>query len=300
MPDWQERITRETAPSIRVEHELRYAAAAPLVHASAAWCDLGCGTGLGAAAGLGVPYAGTALLVDADEAAVEQARTTVAAHAVVPLTADLTSAADLARVRDELTAAAADGRRSVTCFEVIEHLTTFVPLVELLVELAEQHDTSVVASVPNDAFWAIENPHHVTTWGEGAVEELRSLLPTEHVFAHQVALQGSALARVGETAEEVASIRIGDGVATHFLLAFGPGADQLATAPRVVQADLAEQRRWERQRESDLRYMEEARAQLEQEIARVAEFRAYIHELEERLGLPRAGETPAGAADDTP
>jgi SAM-dependent methyltransferase len=300
MPDWQERITRETAPSIRVEHELRYAAAAPLVHASAAWCDLGCGTGLGAAAGLGVPYAGTALLVDADETAVEQARTTVAAQALVPLTADLTSPADLERVREELLKAAPDARRSVTCFEVIEHLATFVPLVELLVKLAEQHDTSVVASVPNDAFWAIENPHHVTTWGEGAVEELRSLLPPDHVFAHQVALQGSALARVGETTDEVASIRVGDGVATHFLLAFGSGAEQLATAPRVVQADLAEQRRWERQRESDLQFMQDTRDRLEQEIARVAEFRMYIHELEERLGLPRAGEPPAGASDDTP
>ena len=298
MPDWQERITRETAPAIRVEHELRYAAAAPLVHASAAWCDLGCGTGLGAAAGLGVPYAGTALLVDVDETAVEQARTTVAAHAVVPLTADLTSLDDLARVRDELIAAGGDARRSVTCFEVIEHLATFVPLVELLVELAERHDTSVVASVPNDAFWSIENPHHVTTWGEGAVEELRSLLPAEHVFAHQVALQGSALLRAGKTAEEVASIRIGDGVPTHFLLAFGPDAQLLATAPRVVQADLAEQRRWERQRESDLRYTQDAWEQLKQEIARVAEFRAYIHELEERLGVPRSGEAPAGATDD--
>lgn len=300
MPDWQERITRETAPSIRVEHELRYAAAAPVVHAGAAWCDLGCGTGLGAAAGLGVPYAGTALLVDADETAVEQARTTVAAQAVVPLTADLTSRADLARVRDELLAAAPDGRRSVTCFEVIEHLATFVPLVELLVELAGRHDTSVVASVPNDAFWSIENPHHATTWGEGAVAELRSLLPSDHVFAHQVALQGSALVRVGETNDEVASIRIGEGVPTHFLLAFGPGADTLATAPRVVQADLEQQRRWERQRESDLRVMEETTERLRQEVARVAEFRVYIHELEERLGLPRSGEAPAGAPDDAP
>jgi hypothetical protein len=300
MPDWQERITLETAPSIRVEHELRYAAAAPLVHASAGWCDLGCGTGLGAAAGLGVPYTGTALLVDAEEAAVEQARTTVEAHAIVPLTADLTSPADLARIRDALLAAAPDGRRSVTCFEVIEHLATFVPLVELLVELAGRHGTSVVVSVPNDAFWAIENPHHVTTWGEGAVEELRSLLPSDHVFAHQVALQGSACVRVGETTDEVASIRVGDGVPTHFLLAFGPGAEGLATAPRVVQADLAEQRRWERQRESDLRVMEETTERLRQEVARVTEFRAYIHELEERLGLPRSGEAPAGAPDDAP
>lgn len=299
MPDWQERITQETAPSIRVEHELRYAAAAPIVHASAAWCDLGCGTGLGAAAGLGVPYAGSALLVDVDESAVEQARTTVAAEVVLPFTADLTDSDDLARVRDALIAAA-DGRRCVTCFEVIEHLATFVPLVELLVELAERHDVSVVASVPNDAFWAIENPHHVTAWGEGAVEELRSLLPADHVFAHQVALQGSALVRPGATAEEVASIHIGDGVPTHFLLAFGPDAGLLATGPRVVQADLAEQRRWERQRESDLFVMADTTERLKRETARVAELRAYVRELEERLGLPESGEEPAGAPDDGP
>jgi hypothetical protein len=263
MPDWQERITRETAPAIRVEHELRYAAAAPLVHASAGWCDLGCGTGLAAAAGLGTPYAGTALLVDVDEAAVEQARTTVPAKAHVPLVADLTEAASLERVRGQLLAAAPEGARCITCFETIEHLATFVPLVELLVELAERERASVVVSVPNDAFWAIENPHHATAWGDGAVEELRSLLPSEHVLAHQVALQGSALVRSGEATEEVASVRIADGVPTHFLLAFGPDAGMLATAPRVVQADLTEQRRWERQRESDLAYAEARIGQLE-------------------------------------
>jgi len=263
MPDWQERITRETAPAIRVEHELRYAAAAPLVHASAAWADLGCGTGLAAAAGLGTPYAGTALLVDADEAAVEQACALVAAQTVAPLVADLTDSADLKRVRTQLLAAAPEGRRCVTCFEVIEHLATFAPLVELLVELAEQDDTSVVASVPNDAFWALENPHHMTAWGEGAVEELRSLLPADHVLAQQVALQGSALARGDDEREEVASVRIAGGVPTHYLLAFGPDAAMLATAPRVAQADLAEQRRWERQRESDLAYAEARIRELE-------------------------------------
>jgi hypothetical protein len=294
MPDWQERITRETAPAIRVEHELRYAAAAPLVHASAAWADLGCGAGLGAAAGLGTPYAGTALLVDVDERAVEQARATVEAHATLALTADLAAPADLERVRAQLLAAAPSGRRCVTCFETLEHLETFAPLVELLAELAQEHDTSVVASVPNDAFWAIENPHHRTTWGEGAVDEL----PSDHVVAHQVALQGSALARPDAAAEEVASVRVGAGVPTHFLLAFGPDAHALAAAPRVVQADLAEQRRWERQRESDLRYTQDAWEQLQREVERVADFRAYIHELEDRFGIPRAGtQAPADERD---
>lgn len=263
MPDWQQRISRETAPAIRVEHELRYAAAAPLIRASAVWCDLGCGTGLAAAAALGGPYDGVALLVDADADAVREAQDAIEARETVALTADLADPAELERIRARLLASDAPGPRCVTCFEAIEHLASFVPLVALLVELAEQADCTVVLSVPNDAFWAIENPHHATTWGEGAVAELRSLLPADHVVAHQVALQGSALVRAGATAEEVASVAIGDGVPTHVLLAFGPGAESLAAGPRVVQADLSGQRRWERQRESDLAYAEARIGELE-------------------------------------
>ncbi|MGN6189345.1 MAG: class I SAM-dependent methyltransferase [Conexibacter sp.] len=263
MPDWQQRITRATAPSIRVEHELRYAAAAPLVHASALWCDLGCGTGLAAAATLGRPFEGTAVLVDRDEDAVREAQQAIEARELVALTADLADRAELERLRARLDAAAPQGRRTVTCFETLEHLASFAPLAALLVELARQDDCTVVLSVPNDAFWAIENPHHATAWGDGAVAELRSLLPADHVLVHQVALQGSALVRPGETASEVASVALADGEPSHFLIAFGAAADQLAAAPRVVQADLAAQRRWERQRDSDLAYAEARVEQLE-------------------------------------
>ena len=47
-------------------------------------------------------------------------------------------------------------------------------------------DATVVMSVPNDAFWATENPHHRTMWGEGAFAELQSLLPEGHTVAPQV------------------------------------------------------------------------------------------------------------------
>lgn len=292
MPDWQERITRETAPAIRVEHELRYAAAAPLVHASAAWADVGCGTGLGAAGGLGTPYEGTAVLVDVDAGAIAEAQRTISAREVVPVTADLTDVEQLARIRTALLDAAPEGCRTVTCFEVIEHLSTFAPLVELLAGLATEDGCSVVASVPNDAFWAIESPHHQTRWGEGAVAELRSLLPDDHVLLHQVALQGSALVRAGETATEVASVSIAEGVASHFIVAFGPHLDAVAAGPRVVQVDQLEQRRWERQRESDLAYALNAVDELDAH-------RRYIHELERRLGVPQAGQAGATADADT-
>ena len=56
-----------------------------------------------------------------------------------------------------------EGPRTVTCFGAIEHLETFVPLVELLTGLARDHDATAIVSVPNnDAFWAIENPYHQT------------------------------------------------------------------------------------------------------------------------------------------
>ena len=48
--EWQERITGETPPSIRIEHELRYATAAALVRSAPVWLDLGCGAGVAAAA----------------------------------------------------------------------------------------------------------------------------------------------------------------------------------------------------------------------------------------------------------
>ncbi len=67
MSDWQERITRETAPAIRAEHELRYRLAAPLIAASVGWADLGCGNGLAAAAVLGSERPAHVVLVDIAE-----------------------------------------------------------------------------------------------------------------------------------------------------------------------------------------------------------------------------------------
>lgn len=316
MPNWQERITHDTRPAIRAEHELRYALAAPLIRATARWCDLGCGAGVGAAAALDGDYDGRALLVDLDQQAAEQAAETIPAGSATALAADLSDAADLARVAEAAAALAADGPLCVTCFEVVEHLESFAPLVEMLTGLAGAHDCTVVLSVPNDAFWAIESPFHQTTWGEGAVQELRGLLPADHVLLHQVALQGSAVVPVGESARASADVELFPGVPSHFLLAFGPRAAELAAAPRVVQTEIEEQRRWERQRESDLLYyvradrlqqsaLEQARRELDQartdlraEIDRVVEFRAYIHELERRLGERPGDDVPAPAAPD--
>ena len=288
MPDWEERITRETAPEIRVEHQLRYELAAPAIETAPFWADLGCGNGVAAAGALRGRMPAAAVLVDVDAGAVEEAAR--AFDGATAVQADLSSAAGLERVRAALTERGESG--VITCFETIEHLPSFAGLVELLTELAERHGFTVFLSVPNDAFWSIENPHHASVWGEGAFEELRRLLPPEHVLLHQVPLHGSALVDVAQEAAPPRSVEVElepAGVPTHMVAAFGPARESLAASARVVQTDLAEQRRWVRQREADLPYLAELRREVQRYSDEFGAMQRYIHELEERLGLPLSG-----------
>ena len=292
MPDWQERITRDTEPAVRIEHQLRYALAAPLVHASELWCDLGCGTGVGAAKGLGGKLPGRTLLVDVAEDALEQARRELPGENVSTMQADLSSEDGVASVVAALTEQAGDGPATITCFECVEHLSSFVPLIGALVQLAERHRFTVVLSVPNDAFWSIENPHHQTSWGEGAFDELRTLLPSDHVLLRQVVLQGSAVVR-GDGEPELRPVETElepGGVPSHLLVAFGPERENTALGAMVAQVDMEEQRRWERQREADLSMLQDYGSEIHAMSKELAEYRAYIHDLERRLGLPLSGE----------
>jgi hypothetical protein len=274
MPTWQERITQETEPAIRVEHDLRYRYAGPAIAGAKLWCDLGCGNGVAAGAGRPEGFEGEILLVDVDADALEAAAVEVPGART--LQADLSDPADVAKLAGEL-----KGKGTVvTCFEVIEHLETFVPLVEMLETLKS---VTVIMSVPNDAFWAMENPHHRTMWGEGAFAELQSLLPDGHAVARQLQLDGSSIGEDGE-----------GHVQTHFIASWG--AAKLEPVREVVISDLDAQRAWVRQREADLAYWKAAakeKDELELEVERLsrefAEWRRYIHDLEGRLGLPPSG-----------
>ncbi len=266
MADWQERITRDTKPSIRVEHELRYAAAAPIVREAPAWCDLGCGAGVAAADALGDDALGRVVLVDSDPGALDQAGRDLRARETVRVQADLATETGVASVLAAL-GERVDGAGVVTCFEVVEHLESFVALLEALVELGEAGWT-VVLSVPNDAFWALENPYHHTMWGEGSFEELRRLLPADAVIARQVPLDGSHLVVEGAPgALEVPRVDPRpDAVPSHFLAAFGPRAGLLTSRALAIPSDLDGRRTWERQRESTLAVLE----------AELEELRAYV------------------------
>jgi SAM-dependent methyltransferase len=304
MADWQERITRETAPAIRAEHDLRYRLAAPLIAASAGWADLGCGNGVAAAAALQERPSARAVLVDIDESVVARAAEELGLPDAVCLAADLTDPDALRRIGAELLECA--GERIVTCFEVVEHLSSFVPLLEWSVELAREGAATFVISVPNDAFWSIQNPHHLSSWGEGAFEELHRLLPREQTLLRQISLTGSAMIGWdGEPTRYELLAEIGGerAVASHFIAAFGPRHDELWRGALATQGDVLGQRRWERQRENDVALAQKELEVLEQELAQArayveqsstwfAEWRAYIHELERQLNLPLSGAGP--------
>jgi hypothetical protein len=280
--EWQERITRETPPSIRIEHELRYALAAPIVRGAHTWLDLGSGAGIAAATAFGGEGPDRAVLVDASAEALAEAERTVPASETVAVVADLASEAGLDAVR----AAVGPARDGVaTCFEVIEHLERFGGVVELLVELAADRDFTVLLSVPNDAFWPIESPWHTTMWGEGSFEELRRLLPAEHVVLEQVPLQGSSIAPEGTIAVEPPGFVVrDDAVASHFIAAFGPRCRELGGRSTAAQADLMAQRRWERQREANLAFYEDRIRDLERRLG--TGVHGYVRRLERRLGRP--------------
>jgi hypothetical protein len=271
MPDWQERISRQTHPAARVEHELRYAAVAPLLEDTRVWCVLGCATGVGALASL-PRFEGRMVLVDADEDSVALGRDEVDAAEIVSVVADLERPEDLQRVRAALDAQAAQDTL-VTCFGVFERLSQFTPLGTALVELAAAGAT-VVISVANHAFSPEERGEGDASWGAGAFDELRRLLPADTTLAHQVALHGSCLVPPGdlEPISHRSTFTVGGhAVPTHYVAAFGRRAGELAlSVERVVETDRTAERRWAAQRESDLAYyqalnreLESARAELE-------------------------------------
>ena len=262
MPDWQERITRETPPQIRLEHVVRYAAAAPIILGGAPWCDLGCGTGLAAEEAFDGGSPARALLVDVDGGVAVEAAARFPQADAMDIALDLSRDDGVQVVRDLI----ADwDAPCITCFELIEHLDDFAPLVRFLVECGDG-DATVVLSVPNDSLTGVQNPFHASAWGEGSLEELRSLLP-EHRVLEQVAIAGSALrARDDPPADVSLDVRLGPVAgASNMLVAFGARAEDAATPFRANVVDAEEHLWWERQREADLAYFKAQIAQLEKQ-----------------------------------
>jgi hypothetical protein len=146
-------------------------------------------------------------------------------------------------------------RAVIVCAGVLERADDFIEIVELLVALSTERSATVVLSVSDDSFCedAAAAPRR-SVWGEGAVHELRRLLPDGHVVLHEVALRGAALVAAGQDAALPVTVDIDPRatVPVSYVLAFGPRAAELTPAAIAVAADLRAERARDRERTAEL------------------------------------------------
>jgi hypothetical protein len=168
-----------------------------------------------------------------------------AALAGDPPDADALMAALREQVQDECVIAVAG---------VIERLASFVGVVEALVDLAVERQATVVLAVANDAVTHAAAGERRSVWGEGAVAELRGLLPADHVALNLLALRGAALVPADAAVEVGVSVDVDAraAVPAGFVLAFGPRARRLQATAAVATADLTAERVHERARSAEL------------------------------------------------
>jgi hypothetical protein len=143
----------------------------------------------------------------------------------------------------------------IGCVGVLERLESFAGVVHTLVALSAERQATVVLALANDAAGSDGAAGgRRSVWSEGAVAELRGLLPEDHVAFDVVALRGAALVPAGGAAELTAEVETGPGAGAPaaFVLAFGPRAPRLAAAAAIAAADLSAERAHERTRTAEL------------------------------------------------
>ena len=94
-----------------------------------------------------------------------------------------------------------------------------------------------------------------TMWTDGAVAELRGLLPSDHVLFNELALRGAALVPEGSRDHELGVTVPIDARSTTpvgFVLAFGPRVAELGARAGVGLADVDGERAFERARSAEL------------------------------------------------
>jgi 2-polyprenyl-3-methyl-5-hydroxy-6-metoxy-1,4-benzoquinol methylase len=276
---WEERISAASEELLLAEHESRYRFVRPLVASAGSWCDIGCGTAAASVRALGDVLPPDVLLVDAAQEALDSA--TLALTGAQAMRVDLTTGADVDQLRSRIF----ELRQPVvvTCFEVIEHVSTLNHLIGLFAQLVSG-GVDLCLSVPNDIFTGVDNPFHVTKWGPESLAELQSVIPAQPVRANQFSLSGSMVVPEDRStadgplpqpdlgAEPPAPVQ-------QLLLYSERGVPGEANVVCTVTDNVAS-RAWERQREADLAYFRSRADASEALTAQVAELSARIAQIE--------------------
>jgi SAM-dependent methyltransferase len=270
----EERI--EPLPGITrlVEHLVRYEfAVATMASAPCTWFDLGCGQGFGLRTLLRSSE-GELYGFDSRQDALAAAAQYLGESPRVRLfRTDLSAAESFTEIAALVNSA--PGRKGLTCFDVLEHLSDFRALVQFLNATAK-NGADVFLSVPNESFWGARNPLSITVFGERALEELLQLFNVPLQVYRQYPVEGAMVLpnSPAEIKDEDRGKFLQDGserqhpsVPSHFIVHLGKTA--LGTSARVAcvdLADLAAERQLLAEREASLAYykeeVERLRAQL--------------------------------------
>ena len=249
-----------TQPALRVEHALRYRLAAPLVARRRDVVRPGLRQRRrGRRRARRRVHRARGARRRRRAAVAEAAARELGADDAVTVVADLNDPAD-ARARPRARCSRATAPRVVTCFEVVEHLQTFVPLVEMLAELRR---ATTRRSCSASRTTRSGRSRTRTTRRCGARARSRSCAgccPRARVAraAGRAAAARRSCPPTARTARRRPVDVALDGARRASRRTSSPRSARApaSSAPHaaVAQTDLDEQRRWERQREADLAF----------------------------------------------
>jgi hypothetical protein len=151
----------------------------------------------------------------------------------------LTGHDDLTRLRERLRDLGEPGPRCITAFGALDRVEGLEATVGGLTRISSDDGWDVVLSLSTDPVEGGEGSPESARWSEGAVEELRSMLPAGHVVARQRRLRGSWIdpaSPAGPRGAELRGSLPAGGGATAYLVAFGPRSGELCPVATFADA----------------------------------------------------------------
>lgn len=133
----------------------------------------------------------------------------------------------------------------IACSGLLERLADFAVVIDALVAASADRGATVVLGVPNHEFATGTGSESV--WGEGALRELRGLVP-DPIVLHEIAVRGSALVAETDSAQlrTVVEVDTRAVAPVGYVIVFGSRAASVQPQVEVAAADVSAERERER------------------------------------------------------